>query len=124
MSGNHIDYIVAGECGGSVKADQVCRDQLWCNVERRAWPIVYKVIGSVHCLTAVYIRGSAVVSVAESVRKGEFAEKAAIGRGRKRLVRARVETHPTISTKQEGTSHCLIRDDVYHTASDAEGVPL
>ena len=113
VSGNHIPRIVPGEFGGSVKADQVYRDQLWCNVEICDWPIVYKVIGSGRCLTAVDIRGSAVASVANSVRKGELAEKAAIGCGRKRLVGARVETHPPISTKQEGTSHCLIGDDVY-----------
>ena len=113
VSGNHIHHIVAGECGGSVKASQVSRDQLLCNVERHTWPIVYKVVDSVRCVTTVNVRSSAVASVAKSVRKGEFAEKAAVGCGRKRLVGARVETHPTISTKQEGTSHCLIGDDVY-----------
>ena len=113
VSGNNIHHIEAGECEGSVKTNQVYRDQLWCNVERHAWPIVYKVVGSVRCLTTVNIRGSAVTGVAKSVRKGEFAEKATVGRGRKRFVGARVETHPTILTKQEGTSHCLIGDDVY-----------
>ena len=113
VSGNHIHHTVAGECEGSVKANQVYRDQLWCNVERHAWPIVYKVVGSVRCLTTVNIRGSTVAGVAKRVRKGEFAEKAAFGCGRKRFVGARVETHPTISTKQDGASHCLIRDDVY-----------
>ena len=93
--------------------DQVHRDQLWGEVQGHAWAIVYKVIGSVRGLTAVDIRGSAVASVIKSVRKGEFTEKAAIGCGRKRLVGARVETHPAISTTQEGTSHCFIGDNVY-----------
>ena len=99
VSGNHIHHIVAGECGGSVKANQVYRGQLGCNVERHARPIVYEWVGSVRYLTTVNIRGSAVASVAKNVRKGELAEKTAIGCGRKRLVGARVETHPTISTK-------------------------
>ena len=99
VSGNHIHHIVAGECGGSIKANQVYQGQLWCNVERHAQPIVYEVVGSVRCLTTVNIRGSAVASVDKNMRKGEFAEKAAVGCGRKRLVGARVETHPTISTK-------------------------
>ena len=47
------------------------------------------------------------------MRKGGFIEKAAIGCGRKRSAGARVETHPAISTKQEGTSHCFIEDNVY-----------
>ena len=113
MSGNHIHHIVAGECGGSVKADQVHRAQLWGDVEGHAWAVVCKAIGSVRCLTAADIRGSAVASVAKRVQKGEFTEKAAIRCGRKRLVGARVETHPAVSTKQEGTSHCFIGDNVY-----------
>ena len=99
VGGNHIHHIVAGECGGSVKANPVHRNQLWCNVERHAWPIVYKVVGSVRCLTTMNKRGSAVASVAKGVRKGKLAEKTAVGCGRKCLVGARVETHPTISTK-------------------------
>ena len=99
VSGHHIHHKVAGECGGSVKVNQVHRDQLWCNVERHAWPIVYKMVGSARCLTTVNIRDSAVASVAKSVRKGQFTQKATVGCGRKRLVGARVETHPTISTK-------------------------
>ena len=67
MSGNDIHHIVAGECGESVKANQVYRGQLWCNVERHARPIVYEVVGSVRCLTTVNIRGSAVASVAKNV---------------------------------------------------------
>ena len=99
VGGIHIYHIVAGECGGSVKANQVHWDQLWCNIERYAWLIVYKVVGSVRCPMAVHIRGGAVASVAKGVRKGKFAEKAAVGCGRKRLVGALVETHPTVSTK-------------------------
>ena len=34
VGGNHIHHIMAGECGGSVKANQVHRNQLWCNVEK------------------------------------------------------------------------------------------
>ena len=98
VGGNHIHHIVTGECGGSVKADQVHRAQLWGDVEGHAWAVVYKAIGSVRCLTAADIRGSAVATVAKSVQKGEFTEKAAIGCGRKRLVGARVETHPAVST--------------------------
>ena len=113
VSGNHIHHIVAGECGRSVKADQVHRDQLWGEVKGHAWAVVYKVIGSVRGLTAVDIRGSAVTSVIENVRKGRFTEEATIGCGHKRLVGARVETHLAISTTQEGTSHCFIGDDVY-----------
>ena len=62
--GNHIHHIVADECGGSVKASEVRRNQLWCNVERHAWAIVYKVVCSVRCLTTVNIRGSAVARIA------------------------------------------------------------
>ena len=69
-------------------------------------------IGSVRSFAAADIRGSAVASVAKIVRKGAFTEKVAIGCRRKRLVGARVETHPAISTKQEGASHCFIGDDV------------
>ena len=46
-------------------------------------------VGSVRCITTVNIRGSAVASVARGVRKGELAEKAAVGCGRKCLVGAR-----------------------------------
>ena len=98
-SGNHIHHIVAGECGGPGKANQVYRGQLWFHVERHARPIVYAVVGSVRFLTTVNIRGSAVASVTKNVRKGEFAEKVDVGCGRKRLVGAGVETHRTISTK-------------------------
>ena len=81
VDGNHIHHIVAGECGGSVKANQVHRDQLWCNIERHAWPIVYKVVGSARCLTTVNIRCSAVASVAKCVRKGKLAERRPSGVG-------------------------------------------
>ena len=81
VSGNHIHHIVVGDCEGFVKANQVHRDQLWCNVKRHAWLIVYKVGGSVRCLTTVNIRGSAVTSVVKNVRKDEFAEKADVGYG-------------------------------------------
>ena len=70
VSGNHIYHIVAHECGGSVKANQVHREQLWCNVERHAGRIVYKVVGSVRCLTTVYIRSSAVARVDQRCAKG------------------------------------------------------
>ena len=73
----------------------------------------YAVMGSVRSLAAADVHGSAVVSVVKSVRKSEFTENAAIRCRRKRLVGARVETHPAISTKQEWTSHCIIGDDVY-----------
>ena len=33
VGGNHIHHIVAGECRGSVKANQVHQNQSWCNVE-------------------------------------------------------------------------------------------
>ena len=79
VGGNHIYHIVAGECGGSVKANQVHLNQLWCNIERYAWPIVYKVVSSVPCPMAVNIRGGAVASVAKGVRKGKLAEKTAVG---------------------------------------------
>ena len=36
VDGNHIHHIVAGECGESVRANQVHRNQLWCNVERHS----------------------------------------------------------------------------------------
>ena len=73
----------------------------------------YTVMGSVRSLAAADVHGSAVVSVIKSVRKSDFTENAAIRCRRKRLVGARVETHPAISTKQEWTSHCIIGDDVY-----------
>ena len=69
--------------------------------------------GSVRGPAAADIRGSAVGRVVKSMRQGEFTENAAIGCGRKRLVGARVETRLAISTKQEGTSHCFIGDDIY-----------
>ena len=81
VSDNHIHHIVAGECGGSVKADQVHRDQLWGEVKGHAWAVVYKVIGSVRGLTAVDIRGSAVASVIESVRKVSSPKRRPLGVG-------------------------------------------
>ena len=99
VGGNHIHHIVVGECEGSAKANQVHRNQLWRNVERHAWPIVYKVVCSVRCLTTVNIRSSAVASVAKGVQKGKLAERTVVGWGRKCLVGARVETHPAISAK-------------------------
>ena len=33
VSGNHIDYVVAGECDRSVKAYQAHRDKLWGAIE-------------------------------------------------------------------------------------------
>ena len=81
-------------------------------------------IGSVRSLTAADIRGSAVASVAKSVRKDEFAEKVAIECGRKRLVGARVETHSSILTKQESNRIISYRTMYIHTARDAEGIPL
>ena len=113
MSGNHIHHVVPGECEGSVKAYQVYRNQLWGAIEGHTWAVVYKVIGSVRGLTAVGIRGSAVVIIVKGVRESEFTEKAAIGCVRERSVGARVESHSAISTKQEEASHCFIGDDVY-----------
>ena len=113
VSGNHIHHVVPGECGGSVKSYQVHLNQLWGAIKEHAWAILYEVIGSARGLTVADIRGSAVVSVGKSVRKGEFTEKATIGCGRERLVGARVETHPAISTKQKEASHCFIGNDIY-----------
>ena len=104
---------MAGKCRRSVKAGQVHRNQLWRGVEGHARTVVYEVMGSVRGFTAADVRGSAVVSVVKSVRKSEFTENAAIRCRRKRLVGARVETHPAISIKQEWTSHCFVGDDVY-----------
>ena len=42
---------------------------------------------------------------------------------RERLVGAQVKAHLVITVKQERASHCLIGDDVIHTARDADGVP-
>ena len=124
VGSNHIHHIVAGKCGGSVKANQGHRDQLWCNVERHPWPIVHKVVGSVRCLATVNIPGSAVISVAKSVRKGEFAETTAVGCWRKRLVGARVETHPLSRPNRRGHRIVSLETMYIHTASDAEGVSL
>ena len=33
VSGNYIDYVVAGECDGSVEAYQAHRDTLWGAIE-------------------------------------------------------------------------------------------
>ena len=61
----------------------------------------------------VELVGSAVVSIVMGVRESEFTEKATIGCVGERLVGARVESHPAISIRQEGASHCVTRDDVY-----------
>ena len=108
-----MHHVMVGKCRESIKADQVHRDQLWRDVEEHARTVVYKVMGSVWGLTAADVRGCAAVSVVKGVRQGEFTENEAIGCGRKRLVGARVKSHPTTSTKQEGTSHRFIGDDVY-----------
>ena len=70
-------------------------------------------MSSIRGLTAADVRSGAVVSVVSSVRQGEFTENAAIMYGRKRLVGMRVEAHPAVLTKQEGTSNCFIENDVY-----------
>ena len=72
-------------------------------------------MGSVRSLTAaVDVRsGAVVVNVVKSVRWGEFTENAAIMCRCKRLVGTRVKAHPAVSAKQEGTSRCLIGDDVH-----------
>ena len=113
MSGNHIDYVVAGEYGGSVKAYQVHRDKLWGSIEGHTWTVVYKVISNVRGPTVADISGSTVASVVINMRKGDFTKKAGIGFGRERLVRARVESYPAIAAKKQGVLHCLIGDDVY-----------
>ena len=95
VGGNNIHYIIAGKC------------------RRHARTVVYKGVDSVRGLTAADVRGSAVVSVVKSVRQSEFTKDAGIRCRRERLVGARVETYPAISTKQEWASHCFIGDDVY-----------
>ena len=72
-----------------------------------------KVIGSAQDLKAADIRGSAVATIVKGVGESEFAEKATIGYVRERLVGARVESYPAVSTEQEGALHCVTRDDVY-----------
>ena len=72
VSGNHIDYIVAGECDGSVKACQAHQDTLWGDIEEHTRTVVYKVISNVRGPTVVDISGSTVASVVIDVRKGEF----------------------------------------------------
>ena len=86
MSGNYIDYIVAGECDGPVKAYQAHRDTLWGAIEGHTSTVVYKVISNDRGPTVVDTSGSTVASVVINVRKGEFTEKAAIGFGRECLV--------------------------------------
>ena len=113
MGGNNIHRIMTGKCGRSVKASQVHRDQLWRRIEGHARTIVYQVVDSVRCFAAADVRGSAVLSVVKSVRQGEFTENATIRCRCKRLVGARVETHPAISTTQEWTSHCFIGNGGY-----------
>ena len=113
MGGNNIHHIMAGKYRRSVKAGQVHRNQLWRGGEGHARTVVYEVMDSVRGLTAADVRGGAVVNVVKSVLQSEFTENAAIRCRRKRVVEARVETHPAISTKQEWTSHCFIGDDVY-----------
>ena len=113
VSGNHIDYVVAGECGASVKAYQLHRDKLWGAIDGHTWTVVYKVIKNVRGLTVADISVSTVASVVINVRKGGFAVKAAIGFGCERLVEARVESNPAIASKQLGALHCLIGDNVY-----------
>ena len=113
VGGKYIRHIMAGKCGRSVKTHQVHRDQMWRGVERHAWTVVQKVMGSLRGLTAADVRGSAVVSVVKSVRQGEFPDNAAIDCARKHLVGPRVETHPAVPTMQEGTSYYFIGDDVY-----------
>ena len=100
------------------------RDQLWCNVERHAWPIVYKVVGIVCCLTTVNICGSAVASVAKSVQKGEFAEMAAVGCGRKRLVGREWKRIQLSRPSRRGHRIVSLGTMYIHTVSDAEGVSL
>ena len=102
MSGNHIDYVVAGEGGGSVKAYQVHRNKLRGAIKGQIWTVVYKGINNVWGPTVADISVSTVASVVIDVRKGEFTVKAAIGFGRKRLGEARVESHPAIASKQQG----------------------
>ena len=113
VSGNHIDYVVAGECGGSVKAYQLHRDKLCGAIDGHTWTVVYKVIKNARGPTVADISVSTVASVVTNVRKGEFTVKAAIGFGCERLIEARVESNPDIASKQRGALHCLIGDDVY-----------
>ena len=112
VSGNHIDYVVAGECGVSVKAYQLYWDKLWGAIDGHTWTVVYKVIKNVRGLTVADISVSTVASVVINVRKGEFAVKTTIRFGCERLVEARVESNPAIASKQQGALHCLIGDDV------------
>ena len=69
-------------------------------------------ISNVRGPTVADISSSTVASVVINMRKGEFTQKAAIGFGHERLVRARVESYPVIAPKQQGVLHCLIGDDV------------
>ena len=113
VSGNHIGYVVAGECGGAIKAYQVHRDKLWGAIDGHTCTVVYEVIKNVRGLTVANMSVSTVASVVINVRKGEFAVRAAIEFGRDRLIEARVKSHPAIASKQQGALHCLIGDDVY-----------
>ena len=101
LAGNNIHHKMTGKYRRSVKAGQVHRYQLWGGVEGHARTVVYQVVESVRGFAAADVRGSVVVSVVKSLRQSEFTENMAIRCRRKRLIGARVETHPAIPTNQE-----------------------
>ena len=101
------------KCGRSVKVGQIHRYQLWGRTEGPSQTVVCLLVDSIRGLAAADVRGSAVVRAVKSVRQGKITENATIRFRRKRLVGARVETHPAISSKQEWASHCFIGNDVY-----------
>ena len=67
VGGNNSHHIMTGKCGGSVKAGQVHRDQLWRRIEGHCRTVVYQVVDNVWCFAATDVRGSSFMSVVESV---------------------------------------------------------
>ena len=53
------------------------------------------------------------MSIVLDVREREITENAGVRLRQARLVRAQVEARPVVSTKQERTLHCLIRNNEY-----------
>ena len=63
VGGNHIDYVVAREEGGSVEVDQLYRYKLWDVAEGDASTVKYEVVSKVRGLIAADIGGNAAVNV-------------------------------------------------------------
>ena len=121
VAGNNTHHKMTGKYRRSVKAGQVHRDQLWGGAEGHARTVVYQVVDSVRGFAAADVRGSVVVSGVKNARQSEFTENTTIRCRRKRLIGARVETHPAIPTIRSEHRIVLLGTVYIHTVSDAEG---